>query len=64
MFLLVDDWSRVMWVYLVRSNDEAFSSFKRFRALVETQERKIRTFTTDRGGEFFSKEFVSYCEEA
>lgn len=64
VFLLVDDWSRVMWAYLLKYKDEAFGVFKKFRALVETQDRKIRTFRTDRGGEFMSKDFTLYCEEA
>lgn len=64
MFLLVDDYSRVMWAYLLNDKSEAFGAFKRFRALVETGDRKIRTFRTDRGGEFMSKEFITYCEEA
>ena len=64
VFLLVDDWSRVMWTYLLKSKDEAFAAFKKFRTLVETKDRKIKTFRTDRGGEFMSKEFIMYCEEA
>lgn len=62
--LLVDDYSRVMWAYLLKRKDEAFSAFKRFRAQVEDgPERKVKVFKTDRGGEFNSKEFNTYCEE-
>ena len=65
IFLLVDDYSRVMWVYLLKSKGEAFTAFKNFRALVEDGvERKIKTFRTDRGGEFMSAEFINYCEES
>lgn len=64
VFLLVDDYSRVMWAYLLKSKDEAFEAFRKFRILVETQDRKIKAFRTDRGGEFMSKEFTTYCEEA
>lgn len=63
-FLLVDDFSRVMWVYLLKSKDEAFGVFKKFRAKVEDgKERKVKVFRSDRGGEFSSNEFKSYCEE-
>lgn len=63
-FLLVDDFSRMMWVYMLKSKDESFSSFKKFRALVEDgAEKKIRVFRTDRGGEFNSNEFKVYCED-
>lgn len=42
VFLLVDDCSRVMWAYLLRSKDEAFETFKKFQARVEDgKEKKI-----------------------
>lgn len=61
--LLVDDYSRYMWVYMLREKGEAFDAFKRFRTLVEKGSAEIKTFRTDRGGEFCSKNFNSYCEE-
>ena len=65
IFLLVDDYSRAMWAYLLKSKDEAFQAFKKFRAQVEDgPEKKVRAFRMDRGGEFCSTEFVNYCEEA
>lgn len=63
VFLLVDDYSRAMWIYFLKSKNEAFDAFKKFKALVETGERKIETFRTDRGGEFTSHEFKLFCEE-
>ncbi|KAL8112473.1 hypothetical protein AgCh_019977 [Apium graveolens] len=63
--LCVDDYTRVMWVYFLKSKDEAFEAFKRFRAKVEKGTKaKIKTFRTDRGGEFISKSFNAYYEEA
>nr|KAJ0217724.1 hypothetical protein LSAT_V11C300103190 [Lactuca sativa] len=62
--LRVDDFSRVMWVYLLKSKDEALQVFKNFRSKVETEAgEKVKVFRTDRGGEFLSKEFTKYCEE-
>lgn len=62
--LLVDDYSRVMWGYMLKSKDEAFIAFKKFQALVENgKDKKVQVFRTDRGGEFCSKQFNSYCEE-
>lgn len=61
--LLVDDFSRYMWVYMLREKGEAFDAFKHFRALVENGPEKIKALRTDRGGEFCSKYFNSYCEE-
>lgn len=64
-FLLVDDFSRMMWIYMLKSKDEALSAFKSFRTLVEKgAEKRIKVFRTDRGGEFVSKDFTTYCEEA
>ena len=62
--LLVDDYSRVMWVYLLKSKDEAFHAFKNFRTKVEVETReRLKMFKTDRGGEFLSNQFIMYCDE-
>lgn len=64
-FLLVDDYSRKMWVYMLKLKSEAFSVFKKFKQLVENKmTQKIMIFRTDRGGEFCSNEFREFCEEA
>jgi transposase InsO family protein len=62
--LIVDDYSRYMWVELLATKDEAFRCFKRVKALAETERSgKLRTFCSDRGGEFNSIEFKEYCDE-
>jgi transposase InsO family protein len=49
---------------LLRTKDEAFEKFKEFKKMVENQkERKIKVLRSDRGGEYFSKEFSTFCEE-
>lgn len=63
--LLVDDYSRKMWIYLLKTKGEALEAFKKFKALVENKtEQKIKTFRTDRGGEFCSNDFDVFCEES
>jgi hypothetical protein len=48
-----------VWDYFLKSKDEAFDTFKRFKALVENERGcKIKCLMTDRGGEFCSKYFV------
>lgn len=65
IFLLVDDYSRFMWFYLLKNKSDTFEAFKKFRTLVEKKSEKgITIFRTERGGEFVSKEFLQYCEEA
>lgn len=62
--LLVDDFSRKMWVYMMKAKGEAFEVFKKFKAMVENKmDSKIKTFRTDRGGEFCSSVFNKFCEE-
>ena len=62
--LLVDDFSRKMWVYMLKSKSEAFATFKKFRAVVENErEETVKVLRTDRGGEFCSNEFNNYCSE-
>ena len=62
--LLVDDFSRKMWVYFIREKAEAFGKFKMWHKSVETKTgKKVKKFCTDRGGEFLSTEFNDYCNE-
>ena len=47
--LFVDDYSRKMWVYLLKEKSGAFEMFKKFKAMVETgTERSIKIFQEDR----------------
>ncbi|KAJ0502796.1 putative RNA-directed DNA polymerase [Helianthus annuus] len=63
-FLLIDDVSRMCWVYFLSKKSDAFGRFKVFKALVEKEsECKMKVFRTDRGGEFCSNEFNAFCEE-
>ncbi|GKA38548.1 zinc finger, CCHC-type containing protein [Tanacetum coccineum] len=51
------------YVYLLKSKDQAFETFKIYKAEVETQKGKmIQILRSDRGDEYFSTEFSSYCE--
>ncbi|KAJ0906671.1 putative RNA-directed DNA polymerase [Helianthus annuus] len=62
--LLVDDCTRYMWVYLLKSKDNAFAQFKKFKKQVEQESsQKIKILRTDRGGEFISHQFNDYCQQ-
>lgn len=53
---LIDDYSRKVWVYILKHKSEAFNKFKDWCALVENQtDRKVRKLITGNGLEFFSK---------
>ena len=61
----IDDYSRKVWIYLLKRKDDVFNVFKQFRDLFEKIiSRKIRCLRTDNGGEFTSMEFENYCKEA
>ncbi|XP_074338190.1 uncharacterized protein LOC141676044 [Apium graveolens] len=65
IFLLVDDFSRVMWTFLLKNKYNTLDAFKQFRALVENSPgKRIETLRTYRGGEFMSKKITQYCQEA
>jgi uncharacterized membrane protein YgcG len=62
--LFIDDFSRMCWVYFIQRKSETFVCFKKFKALVEKQtEKRLKRLRSDRGGEFQSKEFQTFCEE-
>lgn len=61
--LFTDDFSRLSWVYFLKSKSETFDYFKKFKVLVENESGySIKVLRTDRGGEFTSNAFNSYCE--
>ncbi|CAA7058194.1 unnamed protein product [Microthlaspi erraticum] len=65
IFVLIDDYSRYMWSILLKEKSDAFDKFKKFKSLIEQETgAAIKTFRTDRGGEFLSQEFKSFCDNA
>src|SRR3989337_999626 len=61
---LIDDSIIYCYVYLLNTKDEALHYFKIYKAEVENQlEKKIKRVRSDRGGEYFSSEFDSFCAE-
>ncbi|KAH9718762.1 hypothetical protein KPL71_022343 [Citrus sinensis] len=59
----IDDYSRMVWVYVLKGKDEVFERFKQWKALVETQSgRKIKRLRTDNGLEFCNKQFEDFCK--
>ncbi|KAD6453309.1 hypothetical protein E3N88_08014 [Mikania micrantha] len=61
-FLLIDDFSRMSWIYFLKRKSEAFEKFKAFKSLVEREsDCLIKVLRTNGGGEFTSQEFNSFC---
>jgi hypothetical protein len=59
----IDDFSRKTWMYLIKTKDEVFGKFQEFKAEVENlTNKKIKILRSDNGGEYTSKELVSFCK--
>eukprot|EP00253_Pinus_taeda_P021955 PITA_21955 len=60
----IDDHSRKIWLYLLKTKDEVFDKLKEIRAEVENlTERKIKSLRSDNGREYTSKELIAYCKQ-
>ncbi|KAJ4728947.1 Retrovirus-related Pol polyprotein from transposon TNT 1-94 [Melia azedarach] len=63
--LFVDDFTRMTWVYFMNIKSQAFSCFKKFKSLAETQSGvKVKKLRTNNGKEYISNEFDKFCEDA
>ena len=59
----IDDFSRYVWVYVIRTKDEVFSKFVEFKQMIEKQTGKcIKTLRSDNGGEYTSNEFDQFLK--
>lgn len=59
----IDDHSRKLWVYALKTKDQVLEKFKEFQALVERQTgRKLKCIRTDNGGEYRGP-FEEYCRQ-
>ena len=61
---LVDDYSRWMWVYILKDKAESFDALRNFKRLVENKsDNKIKILRTKRCKEFTSQKFMKFCKE-
>ncbi|GJW20938.1 retrovirus-related pol polyprotein from transposon TNT 1-94 [Tanacetum coccineum] len=61
---IIDDFSRMTWVFMMKHKSEAFEKFKHWKILIENQTgRKIKRLRTDNGLEFCSREFEAFCRD-
>lgn len=59
----VDDYSRKIWLYFLKTKDEVFSKFVEWLALVENQSGKsLKALRTDNGLEYCNKTFDDFCK--
>ena len=58
--IFIDDFSKAIWLYLLKSKDEVFNYFQEFLCLIETQfDAKLKIFRSDNGTEFINKKNLS-----
>ena len=58
----IDDHSKKVWVYLLKTKDQVLQAFKEFHASVERASRKkLKCLRTDNGGEYRGP-FEDYCK--
>ena len=58
----IDDATRKVWVFAMKSKDETFSCFQKFLSSVETRSgKKLKALRSDDGGEYISREFTDFC---
>jgi len=60
----VDDYSRKVWVYLMKNKNEVLGIFLKWKKMVETQNgRKIKRLRSDNGGEYKNDPFLQICQD-
>ena len=60
----VDDFSRRVWVYTLKSKDEVFETFLVWKKMVENQTwRNIKVLRSDNGTEYRNDQFSIFCKK-
>jgi hypothetical protein len=60
----IDDFSRKIWVYVLKSKSEVLTRFKEWKTLVERQsEHVVKVLRTDNQGEYVSKTFDDFLSK-
>ena len=61
---MIDDYSRRVWVILLKDKSKTFKSFKNWKTQIENQtDKKIKYLRTDNGLEFCNADFDNLCKE-
>ncbi|KAH9704279.1 hypothetical protein KPL70_011388 [Citrus sinensis] len=63
--VLIDDFSRMCWVYFLKQKSEVASVFWKFKTWIENQSGcKIKVIRSDNGTEYTADKFAKFCEAA
>jgi hypothetical protein len=59
----IDDFSKMSWIYFMKTKDEVFIHFRAFKAQVENMTgRKNKTLRIENVGEYTSTKFLDFCK--
>ena len=57
----VDEFTRMIWLYVIKLKSEALDIFRKFKVLKKESDKSIKILRTDGGGEYTSKDFEDLC---
>jgi len=58
----IDEYSRMMWLYMIKAKSDVLTIFKRFKVAIEKHsEKAIKNLMIYGGGEYTSKAFKNFC---
>ena len=58
----INDSSRKVWVYFLKNKFDVFETFKKGKAMVETEtDLKVKCLRPGNGGEYINEGFNEYC---
>lgn len=61
---IIDDKTRKVWLFFLKTKDETFERFCEWKELVENQTgKKVKCLRTDNGLEFCNTKFDAYCKK-
>jgi hypothetical protein len=61
----IDDFSRKPWIFFMKTKDEVFSRFQKFRAQGDNQiGKKVKVLRLENGREYISNDFKDFYKEA
>jgi len=57
----INDFSRKVWVYFLKNKSDVSQTFKKWKAMVETESGlKLKYLRSDNGGEYIDEGFKEY----
>jgi hypothetical protein len=58
----IDDSSKMVWVYFLKSKFDIFKTFKKWKAMVESETGlKLKCLRSDNGGKYEDRGFKQFC---